>query len=119
MQNLKGSDEGVCTSESLDFWTLSTVRNSGYVSVFRRGQKETPTLLDPLERANLNHWWICFRFQTKGGDIYSVGTPKKDLTSITVIKVSSFLGTDKSKCPSPLTLGRNRSNFQNAVFSHI
>jgi hypothetical protein len=62
--SLRGSV--TCKTELVGFWTLSIVRNSKYsktvsetgsVSVLKweEGGK-TPTLLDPLERASLNHW---------------------------------------------------------------
>jgi hypothetical protein len=55
-------------SELLAFWTLSIVWNSEYKKtqhfwnwICFLPQEETPTLLDPLERTNLNHWKIlCF-----------------------------------------------------------
>jgi hypothetical protein len=58
-----------CSSESLGFRTLFSVRNSiwgkntkfqklGSVSVFRK----TRALLRPLERANLNHWTLSKTF---------------------------------------------------------
>jgi hypothetical protein len=52
-------------SKLLGSWTLSVVRYSKKLenSVFLKlylfpssGEWETRTLLDPLERANLNHW---------------------------------------------------------------
>jgi hypothetical protein len=52
--------------ELLDFWTLPIARNSKYLentTLWKLGLflssgegKETPTLIGPLERANLNHW---------------------------------------------------------------
>jgi hypothetical protein len=60
--------------------TKHDVSESGSVSVLRWG--ETPTLLGPLENANLNHCTrktrrfgnrICFRPQVRG-DTYSVGS---------------------------------------------
>jgi hypothetical protein len=68
---LMGSDDGVQHSELLSFWTLSIVQYSrnpkkkirehnvsetGSVSVLRSGGGGTPSLLGPLEIANLNHW---------------------------------------------------------------
>jgi hypothetical protein len=54
------------TSDSQVLWTLSIVRNSRQLgnTMFRKTdlypssvvERETPTLLGPLERANLNHW---------------------------------------------------------------
>jgi hypothetical protein len=47
-------------SELLGFWTLPIVRNSNplKLDLFSSSDegKKTPTLLDPLERANLNDW---------------------------------------------------------------
>jgi hypothetical protein len=38
------------------------------------GEGETPTLLGPLERANLNHWT---RLSSERGDTYSVASVRK------------------------------------------
>jgi hypothetical protein len=55
------------------FWTSPIVRYSKKLesAKFRKlvlfpssGEGETPTLLGPLERANLNHWTILVRFIT-------------------------------------------------------
>jgi hypothetical protein len=61
----KDSHDGIYHSESLGFRTVSIVRNSKYKKTQRFGNwlfpssgevGKTPTLLGPLERANLNHW---------------------------------------------------------------
>jgi hypothetical protein len=56
----------MAATETLDFWTLSIVQNSNQLenTTFQKldlfpssGEvRETPILLGPLERANLNHW---------------------------------------------------------------
>jgi hypothetical protein len=52
--------------EILGYWTLTIVRNSKYKEAQRfrnwiyfrpQVRGETPTLLGPLEKANLNHWF--------------------------------------------------------------
>jgi hypothetical protein len=76
-----------CTSQLLGFWTLSIIWNYRYRKTQRfenwicfrpqvRRWGETPTLLGPLKRANLNHWvtetdpvsetscFLVFRFGT-------------------------------------------------------
>jgi hypothetical protein len=45
---------GFCPSSGILKTREHNVSETGSVSVLRKG--ETPTLLGPLERANLNHW---------------------------------------------------------------
>jgi hypothetical protein len=49
-------DFGLCPSSGIPETREYNVSETGSVSVLRWGVGETPTLLGPLERANLNHW---------------------------------------------------------------
>jgi hypothetical protein len=51
------------------------------------GDGETSTVLDPLERANLNHSPVMFPSSGDGGDTYCVGSLRKELTSMTRLKL--------------------------------
>jgi hypothetical protein len=46
---------GLCPSSDILNTRKHNVSETGSVSILRRG-RETPTLLDPLERFNLSHW---------------------------------------------------------------
>jgi hypothetical protein len=62
---------GLCPSPVI----LGNRKRFGNWMCFRpQVRRETPTLLGPLERANLNHW---DRSSSEEGDTYSVGSLSK------------------------------------------
>jgi hypothetical protein len=120
-------------SELLDFWTLSIVRYSRNQKAQRFGNwicfhpqvgGETPTLLGPLERANLNHCTQQSRCLTPltwgrwGGDTQLYWVPYKELTSIIEVGFrnvvfSSFSNTGRwteSKNPVILSIIHHHQN---------
>jgi hypothetical protein len=49
---------GLCPSSGILKRKEHGISETGSVSVFRQ-ERETPTLLGPLERVTLNHWTTC------------------------------------------------------------